>query len=49
MGGIEDFEREDFVSYSLRPKLYIDFEKKIVSNYKSFYNTNATLMLLFLL
>jgi len=37
------------IIYSLRPKLYVALEKKFVSNYMSLYNTNATLMLLFLL
>ena len=35
--------------YSLRLKLYVALEKKIVANYMSLYITNATLMLLFLL
>jgi len=35
--------------YSLRPKLYVTLEKEFVSNCMSLYNTNETLMLLFLL
>jgi len=35
--------------YFLRPKLYVALGKKIVPNYMSLYNINATLMLLFLL